>query len=121
MSLDTKEKQEWLDGLKVGDIVAVKRYSPTGNHEYSFRRIEKITPTRRMTVGGVVYKNGEEMGCNGWSVPRDIIPATEEIASEITRKTILREISKFDFSSLDNDKLLSLYDVMKGLRNEPTT
>jgi len=47
------ERQQWLDGLKVGDVVALKNSAfGTAKSTYTFKKVEKITPSRIFALEG---------------------------------------------------------------------
>jgi hypothetical protein len=112
------DNQEWLDGLKVGDTVAVES-NGLGKRAYHIAKIEKITPTRRFVVGGRNYNSsGAEISTDKWSVSRDIVPVTPEIVEEIKLRKALTYIHYVNFESLQPDMVIAVYELLKAARND---
>lgn len=59
-----KERNNWLQNLKAGDAVIVRRYrhGHIGGTSYADAVVEKITPTGMIKVDGRLYKNGVARG-----------------------------------------------------------
>lgn len=63
---EEKQKyQEWLDSLKVGDRVVIERKYMGST--YLIAKIEKITPTRRIVVGGYTFRSNGIIFGGGYS------------------------------------------------------
>jgi hypothetical protein len=104
------EREEWLEGLQVGDSVIVDNGSRYLN--YRVDTIKKITPTRRFTLthyNQVFNNDGRERGVSdqrAWGNVARIIPVTKELLEKIERDRLLGEIKIFNrFDLLTNAQL----------------
>jgi hypothetical protein len=111
--------QDWLDGLKVGDEVAVNcgKYS---NADYRIAKITKITPSRRFGLdcfSNMVFDNeGKERANNStWSSPYRIVPVTNEIKNFLARRESLEKIKEIRFEKLTLDQMIRIIAVAEEL------
>jgi len=115
MKLYDPEYPQWLNSLKVGDIVA-EHTSHYGDNTYSIVTIEKITKTGQIKVSGndSKYKNGREMGNSGsWSISRHIVPITDEIKESVERRKLLNFIEKTKWGEVTTEKLRKIKAVLE--------
>lgn len=85
---------EWLAGLKVGDPVAVY-----GTRELEgIRRVERITPSGLVVVGGRKYRRGMCRG-DGWD-HYSISEPTREIRATLHRRRVLHEVSEIRWDAI---------------------
>lgn len=101
--------------FKVGDLVVVSsRWSE------KVLKVEKITPTGRIKVGGSYYtKDGSMIGGDAWDRSR-IIPATEEMIDSIEKKRYMNLTLKrmHDFKKeLSHDDALSINKILSNYIN----
>lgn len=110
-----EQRQQWLNGLQIGDEVAVD-YGRI-NRTYMIGKINRITPTRRFTVDGKACtfgNDGREMGRNGhWDIPSRMHPVTDEIREAIARHNALYHIKNLRFETLTTQQLLDVLKVIK--------
>ena len=106
---ERQEYQEWLDSLKVGDKVVIERRCSSST--YSIAQIEKITPTRRITVGGYTFRsNGRVFNGGGYSYSSTYLKKfTPDILKVIEMQNIKRSVS---------NTFHSLYDKINGFTDE---
>ena len=111
VSNEREQRQQWLNGLKVGDSVAIP-LGGWGRKDWAIKKIEKITPTRRMVIGSTTFdSSGREMGKkDGWSSRSNIYPVTNEVKETIARNNALYHINNLRFETLTTQQLL---DVLK--------
>jgi len=93
-NMNATEKQAWLDGLKVGDVVYCDYYRGIGSLSYSYKAalpITKITPTQFVTGGvGIKFKRiggsiiGEYRG--------DVEPLTDQIKQLLSAEKLERQL-----------------------------
>lgn len=77
---------EKFENIKVGDEVIVY-----GGYTEQIRKVEKITPTGLIKVGGCLYyKNGGMRGGDRWSRSH-IAMATPELKKKIEEETTIRK------------------------------
>lgn len=112
-----QSRQEWLESLKEGDVVAIRKGS-FGYGYYVLHKIEKITKSRRFKLSGMgdtqFSNNGSEMGKKDtWSPRLSMEPVTQKILDEIRRKKILEEINRVDFKSMPLEMLEEVYSAIK--------
>jgi len=114
------DSKTWLKTLKVGDEVAIERYS-LEKYEYSIHKIEKITPTGQIKLEGkeVRFKNGVEMRRTGaWDFPDEIKPVTDEIRMRIEesrlRRKLISALTKINISELPTEKLRKIKEIVDG-------
>ena len=87
MATDKDKRIGWLRDLKVGDKVYVNEYGV--NH---IREVERITPTGRLTVNGLVYNpHGREGGSTSYTHSRlsEWTPEREADIEENKRRQVL--------------------------------
>ena len=108
---------EWLESLKIGDEVAVD----TGRHgykNYEIIKIERITPTRRISLEGRSWKfdsNGRERGkVNSWTPRKCIKPVTQDIRDSIRKKYIISRIESVKWETVSLDKLEKILEIIDG-------
>lgn len=112
------ERQQWLNGLNVGDEVAVD-YGRRGG--YHIGKITRITPTRRFTVEG----KGCTFGNDGWEMVgksrgswgycrSKIQPVTDEIKQAIVRAEAISYINAY--LRVDNLSTQQLLDILKVIQ-----
>lgn len=108
------ENQAWLDQLKVGDQVAIYHSRGFEPH-YTLHAVQKITPTRRFTLSGLVNRTydrqGDERGAEMyWRTHME--PVTDEVRESILRKTCLSKIQNARFPKLATDTLVKLAEAI---------
>jgi len=99
---------DWLRELKVGDNVFVHQ----GSIKF-IKTVEKITPTRRMTVGTTIYNHhGYEIGgrkcLSQWTEDKEL-----EIEKEKVFKSMCDFLGNVTWRYLGHDKVKQIYDMVK--------
>jgi hypothetical protein len=110
----TDEYQTWLNGLKVGDKVALL-YRRYGETSYSIAKIEKITPTRQIKLDGYAtkFKNGDMIDTSTWKTTTNrIVPITDDVKEYIEKKRLIAFIKKVELDKLDVQQLRKIKEVM---------
>lgn len=111
--MNSEDRKKWLDGLKVGDSVAI-RNDGYGITRYRIANIEKITPTRKFIISRIKFDNrGNEITKNGmWRIKGEIVPVTDDVLSSINRETALSFINSCKFSEYDNETIFQVYGLL---------
>jgi hypothetical protein len=110
----TDEYQTWLNGLKVGDKVALL-YRHYEDERYSIEKIEKITPTRQIKIVGyeTKFKNGDMIDTSPWkTTTHRLVPITDEVKKFIEKKRLIAFIQKVELNKLDVQQLRKIKEVM---------
>ena len=120
VSNEREQRQQWLNGLQIGDEVAVDR----GSRTYHIGKITRITPTRRFTVEGkgcTFGSDGVEMGAHNWGHSRNrMYLVTEEIKQAIVRKDAIQYINAYlRVDNLNTQQLLSILNIIQ-INNDET-
>ena len=89
---DWKEKrkyQKWLDSLEVGDVVVVEHWNY--GLSYYIKKIDRITPTRRIIVDNYIFTSDGRIYGNRYS-PTYLREYTPEIVKKIKQQNIKRNV-----------------------------
>jgi hypothetical protein len=111
-----KDKREgWLKELKVGDEIAIS-YDKYGRSNYRIEKVEKISPTGRITSDSTVYdSDGREMGKHGsWDVPERLVPVTQEIRNGIRKRVLIAKLNNINLETIELEKLESIVKILEG-------
>lgn len=111
------EYQNWLDGLKVGDKVALF-YQQYGTVDYSIVKVEKITPTRQIKLDGysIKFKNGDMIDTSTWkTTTRRIVPITDEIRGFLEKKKLVAFIQKAEMDKLNIQQLRDIKKILEAV------
>ncbi|MEK5358191.1 hypothetical protein [Paenibacillus sp. FSL L8-0709] len=107
------EYQEWLDSLKVGNEVLISgKYG--GGYLYFIGTIERITPTREIKIGALVFKNGSE----GERSLIKIEPVTQEVRENIKHKELSRFLIDYRFENLPLNALEEISNILDKAERE---
>lgn len=105
MAIDKREG--WLAGLIVGDAVIVANY-----YNESVGKVEKITPTGRITVGRTTYDaDGREYGSSRGYHPYRLREATQDKIEDIRQKSIIANAMR----AMDSCKKVTYEQAVKIL------
>lgn len=113
-----------MKDLKVGDLVLL-----TQTNYRAIRKVEKVLKTgyRIEKLSGSIFdKNGDLKGVGKWDQTASIVPITAEEADTLRkefqenteRRTIIQEISKFNFSSIPTEELKVIFRIIKKKNND---
>lgn len=110
-----KNNQEWVDGLQVGDKVAMDIGS-YGGSQYSIATVTKITPKRRITTsnGRTFNPDGSEYGkkSSAWGSGTNIEPVTTAISERVERSHLLYKIKQAKFEELSLEQLKQIKAII---------
>jgi hypothetical protein len=108
-------KQEWVDGLQVGDKVAMDIGS-FGRIQYSIATITKITPKRRISTsnGRTFNPDGSEYGkkSSAWGSGTYIQPVTPAITERVERSHLLHNIKNTKLEELSLEQLREIKKII---------
>lgn len=101
------EDKDWLDSLKVGDLVCYHdRW-----HGYVFEKIEKITPTKQIKTRHHTFKNGYQRG-SGWDGGKTLQPITKQIIDTVKKKELVGLLKEFKFEKMDLEDLRKIRAII---------
>lgn len=116
-----EERQAWLDGLKVGDEVAIGHwYWADGSFTArDVRRITNITPSRRICCGDQTFTSGGSgRGSCRWlwlgPVSDEIRAAARKYQEAETRKEALFRLYRTNWDALTTETLQKVIGVLDG-------
>ena len=104
--------REWLDGLKVGDAVAVNR---------GMRRIERVTGRNNRGNGGTILvadtlkfsgESGDERTDDRWHAGT-IEPVTDEIRAEIRARIEVTKLERIQWSNVPAEKRARILAIVE--------
>jgi hypothetical protein len=105
----------WLANLKKGDKVFVK-YGGYGNPEYHLKNVDKITPTGKIRVAGVLYGTDGYRKAGGWSYD-NLVQYTTEREDKFKQKALKSKmcncLKNIDWFGLSDEKISTVYDLVK--------
>ncbi|KOY65496.1 hypothetical protein [Clostridium sporogenes] len=112
--MDRDKREDWLKDLKPGDEVAVE-CGGFGYRDYCIKKIDKISPTGRITIGGAVFNHkGREMGIkDSWTRANELVPVSQEIKDYIRRKKLYAKIKNISWEEVS---LVNLEEIAKILK-----
>lgn len=113
--MDKDKRQGWLRELKIGDKVCID-CGAYGSQDYTFRIINKITPTGRMIINNTTYDHeGVEMGrSDRWYRRNRKVEYTDEIKNFIQRKNAFAKIRSIKWKDIPTDKILDILRILEG-------
>ena len=92
--------------LKVGDELAFHFRAGSGCSRWEIRKIDKITPTGRIKIGGFELNPDLTVrGERGWNSPYCAEPVTDVIRKAVKRQNNISLLSQTKFGSLSDDQL----------------
>lgn len=96
-----------MDSLKVGNESLISgKYG--GRNLYFIGTIERITPTREIKIGALVFKNGSE----GERSLLKIEPVTQEVRDKIKHKELSRFLKDYKFETLPLNALEEINNIL---------
>lgn len=107
-----EEHKKWLKSLKVGDSFC---YKGKYDNKYIIDEIVKITPKGKIrTKKELTFKSdGYKEVASTWDDSPSMQPITNEIIAYNQKQVNLNIISKFNFDTLENDKLEEIIKLIK--------
>lgn len=102
--------------LKKGDKVFVK-YGGYGNPGYLLKTVDKITPTGKIRVAGVLYGTDGYRKAGGWSYDNLVQYTTEreDTLKQMALKSKMRNsLKNIDWYGLPDEKISAVYNIVKG-------
>lgn len=112
--MDKDKREGWLKELKVGDEVAIECGS-FGYRDYDIKKIDKISPTGRITINSTVYDHtGREMGkADAWTKQYKLEPVTKEIKDFIREKKLYTKVKNVKWNDVGLDKLEEISKILE--------
>lgn len=105
----------WLANLKKGDNVYVK-YGGYGNPGYHLKTVERITPSGKIRVAGVLYGMGGYRKAGGWSYD-NLVQYTVEFEEELKHEALMSKmrnsLKNIDWYGLSDEKISTVYNLVK--------
>ncbi|QST02415.1 hypothetical protein IMZ31_23480 (plasmid) [Pontibacillus sp. ALD_SL1] len=100
------ERQEWLEGLKEGDKVAVQTHTAFGTR-YELKPVTRITPTRIIKVDGKQYTSeGREKGVRStWDIRSTLQPITKDVLEHRERAKLIGKLGNLNVKALSLQQL----------------
>jgi len=102
--------------LKIGDKICCFQFSQLLMRE----QIIRITPTTAITNFGTklkrkINKNGfvQQINAGKFISRKTFFIETEELKNLLEKKEIIKKISGFDFTKLDMQYLIKIFDIIK--------
>ncbi|ACA57451.1 hypothetical protein FDC45_17820 [Clostridium botulinum] len=112
--MDRDKRKDWLKDLKPGDEVTVESVG-FGYRDYAIKKIDKISPTGRITIGGAVFSHkGKEMGIkDSWTRAKALVPVSQEIKDYVRRKKLYTKVKNIDWAEVS---LVNLEEIARILK-----
>lgn len=130
--MDSKQNEEWLKGLKAGDIVGVESWSGQ-ERTWEKVQVDRVTPTGRVKVktakGNIVDfgTRGFVRGGDWGSGSSNLVPWSEEFTAIMARRRLVYQVMYYldrgtvdpeKVKSLSDEQLTMLRDFMRPLRRD---
>ena len=103
---------EWLASLKVGDEVAVHPCGMSFGYP-RIRKIDSITKTGRIVIGGVQYSNGRNRSNDCY-----LKPVTNKLREDIKRRWLVDSLCAVKWKSIETAKLEQIA-ALAGIEVQP--
>jgi hypothetical protein len=115
--MEEKERRVWLAGLKEGDMVVYDQ-SYTSKPDYVVVKIERITPSGRITTtGGQKWKSDGSRQIDSWRWFR-LYPLTPDIEASIEREKRKAVIRKVNLDKLSDEDIKTIYEIVTRKKEE---
>lgn len=108
------ERQQWLDGLKPGDLVAYR--DGFGNMRIS--AVQKRTPGGMIVVDGLTWRRDGWTSDSGYFTRGVLEVTTEEIKKEQKRAVIIGYLRRVKWNECSLETLEKVKQIMDGESND---
>jgi hypothetical protein len=113
--LDENLYKIWVNNIKVGDEVAVELdgLDYHGHIIYRICNVTKILSGRRIFVSfnNIKFVDGKAVNVGMFTIPRRIVPVTDEIRAKVERETLLTELFGFNLGVLTTEQLKEVHKI----------